>query len=408
MQTPKELIALAKQAVLDGDRARARELASQALESDPDNLNAMLIMAGVSEPEASLNFLNRVLAIDPDNKVAREGMQWVSQRLRKVSSAAWTPETVASVNPMAVATPHPKVTISKRRSAFALLLPWLLAAAVIIGYGLWSIGLLNLDKSSLGKENAITFFSSLLRGKIVPMLGDLTQTLKPNITPTEALADMPAASAIFTATKISSPTNTVTLTPTNTATPTATATNTPVPPTPTATLGTPTQAYDPTSGLPIIQITPLVYLTEEPDPAEYGELAYTDDSAGYVMEPAYREPLGEKWIDVNLSEQVLYAYEGDTIVGAFLVSTGLPATPTVTGLYNVYVKLPSTHMTGPGYDLPNVPYTMYFYRGYGIHGTYWHSNFGSPMSHGCVNMETGEAGWLYSWAYVGIPVNVHY
>jgi len=173
-------------------------------------------------------------------------------------------------------------------------------------------------------------------------------------------------------------------------------------------MGTPTQAYDPTSGLPIIQITPLVYLTEEPGPAEYAEPAYTDDSTGYVMEPVYREPLGEKWIDVNLSEQMLYAYEGDTIVGAFLVSTGLPDTPTVTGQYNVYVKLPSTRMTGPGYDLPNVPYTMYFYKGYGIHGTYWHSNFGSPMSHGCVNMETGEAGWLYDWAYVGILVNVHY
>jgi len=55
-----------------------------------------------------------------------------------------------------------------------------------------------------------------------------------------------------------------------------------------------------------------------------------------------------------------------------------------------------------------VPYVMYFYRGYGIHGTYWHSNFGYPMSHGCVNMETSQAGWLYNWAYVGILVNIHY
>lgn len=47
-------------------------------------------------------------------------------------------------------------------------------------------------------------------------------------------------------------------------------------------------------------------------------------------------------------------------------------------------------MTGPGYDLPNVPYTMYFYQGYGLHGTYWHNNFGTPMSHGCVNMPTPE------------------
>jgi len=55
-----------------------------------------------------------------------------------------------------------------------------------------------------------------------------------------------------------------------------------------------------------------------------------------------------------------------------------------------------------------VPYTMYFYRGYAIHGTYWHSNFGRPMSHGCVNMRTQDAAWLYSWAVVGTPVVTHW
>jgi lipoprotein-anchoring transpeptidase ErfK/SrfK len=65
-------------------------------------------------------------------------------------------------------------------------------------------------------------------------------------------------------------------------------------------------------------------------------------------------------------------------------------------------------MTGPGYYLPNVPYTMYFYRGYGLHGTYWHANFGRPMSHGCVNLPTYEAQWLFNWAPVGTLVNVHY
>ena len=86
----------------------------------------------------------------------------------------------------------------------------------------------------------------------------------------------------------------------------------------------------------------------------------------------------------------------------------MPNTPTVTGTYYVYIKLLYDDMTGPGYYLPDVPYVMYFYSGYGIHGTYWHSNFGYPMSHGCVNMETSQAGWLYNWAFVGIPINVHY
>jgi len=117
---------------------------------------------------------------------------------------------------------------------------------------------------------------------------------------------------------------------------------------------------------------------------------------------------GEHWIDVNLSEQRVYAYEGDTVVNSFIVSTGTWQTPTVTGKYNIWIKLRSTTMTGPGYYLPNVPYTMYFYKGYGLHGTYWHNNFGTPMSHGCVNLSIPDAEWLYNFSSVGTLVNVHY
>ncbi len=109
---------------------------------------------------------------------------------------------------------------------------------------------------------------------------------------------------------------------------------------------------------------------------------------------------------VDLSEQRLYAYEGDTLVRTTLVSTGLPATPTVTGTFYIYLRYPSQRMRGPGYDLPGVPYVQYFYKGYGLHGTYWHNNFGQPMSHGCVNMPTPEAEWAYNWAGIGTPVIV--
>jgi lipoprotein-anchoring transpeptidase ErfK/SrfK len=124
--------------------------------------------------------------------------------------------------------------------------------------------------------------------------------------------------------------------------------------------------------------------------------------------PAVASNGGEHWIDVNLSEQRVYAYEGDTVVNSFVVSTGTWQTPTVTGTYKVWIKLRSTTMTGPGYYLPNVPFTMYFYKGYGLHGTYWHNNFGTPMSHGCVNLRTEDAEWLYNFSYVGTTVNVHY
>lgn len=119
-------------------------------------------------------------------------------------------------------------------------------------------------------------------------------------------------------------------------------------------------------------------------------------------------PTGGRWIDVDLSAQRVTAYVGNTPVRSTLASTGLPATPTPTGQYRIYVKYVSTTMSGPGYYLTNVPYTMYFYRGYGLHGTYWHANFGQPMSHGCINLPTPEAQWFFNWASVGTLVNIHY
>jgi len=127
------------------------------------------------------------------------------------------------------------------------------------------------------------------------------------------------------------------------------------------------------------------------------------------MTPVFSSGGGNlRWIDVDLTKQILIAYEGDAAVRSTLVSTGLTNTPTPVGVYRIWIKLRYDDMTGPGYYLADVPYTMYFYRGYGIHGTYWHNNFGNPMSHGCVNLPTSEAGWLFEWAEVGTPVNIHY
>ena len=117
-------------------------------------------------------------------------------------------------------------------------------------------------------------------------------------------------------------------------------------------------------------------------------------------------PEPERWIEVVLSTQTLNAYEGDRLVRSWKVSTGLPRTPTPVGDFRIWVKLRYDDMEGPGYYLPNVPYVMYFYGGYGIHGVYWHANFGHPMSHGCVNMPTDGAAWLFDWASVGTPVRI--
>lgn len=116
---------------------------------------------------------------------------------------------------------------------------------------------------------------------------------------------------------------------------------------------------------------------------------------------------GAKWIDVDLSGQRVRAYRGNTVVRSMLVSTGTARYPTPTGRFRIYAKYPSVTMSGPGYHLPGVPHSMFFYRGYALHGTYWHNNFGTPMSHGCINLTRSDAAWLYSWASVGTSVVIH-
>lgn len=119
-----------------------------------------------------------------------------------------------------------------------------------------------------------------------------------------------------------------------------------------------------------------------------------------------------KWIEVDLSEQRLYMKENGANVNSFFVSTG-KWSPTPEGEWRIWIKLTSTRMVGGSkalgtyYNLPNVPYTMYYDRGYGIHGAYWHNNFGNPMSHGCTNMKPEEAKIVFDFAQVGTRVIVH-
>lgn len=150
--------------------------------------------------------------------------------------------------------------------------------------------------------------------------------------------------------------------------------------------------------------TPGTVVMEVVDDNSLGQSVPPDEAR--IPFPA--EGNGERWIDVNLSEQRAYAYDSDVVVNSFLVSTGVAETPTVTGEYQIYVKVRIQDMSGPGYYLPDVPWVMYFYEEYGFHGTYWHNNFGTPMSRGCVNMRIDDAAWLYDWASVGTAVNVHY
>ncbi|RJP48339.1 MAG: L,D-transpeptidase [Anaerolineaceae bacterium] len=156
-------------------------------------------------------------------------------------------------------------------------------------------------------------------------------------------------------------------------------------------------------------------------------------------------PYGQKRIEVNLSSQTLFAYEYGNLVFQTNISSGVPGDPTggkgvptstPTGQFSIVDKVPSKHMgysyfgeTSTGnlladidnYVLPGVPWTSFFTtQGHAFHGTYWHENFGAPMSHGCINMRSNEANWLFRWARpihtddavatrgLGTMVEVHY
>jgi L,D-transpeptidase catalytic domain/Bacterial SH3 domain len=137
-----------------------------------------------------------------------------------------------------------------------------------------------------------------------------------------------------------------------------------------------------------------------------------------VPQPQYR--LSGHWIDVNLTQQSLTAFDGQTEVMHTLISSGAFTHTTAVGYWKIYYRLEKQEMknpdpgSGPGvpgwYDLKDVPYPQYFNpAGEAIHGTFWHDNFGTPMSHGCVNATTPAAEWIYkNFANIGTVVVVHF
>jgi lipoprotein-anchoring transpeptidase ErfK/SrfK len=120
------------------------------------------------------------------------------------------------------------------------------------------------------------------------------------------------------------------------------------------------------------------------------------------------------WAQVDISAQKLYLWQGNRVIFSSLVSTGISRYLTPVGQFRVWGKFLFDHMEGGSkarsdyYYLPNVPWVIYFYKDYALHGTYWHRNFGRPMSHGCINLSTPDAKYLYQKLRIGDLVVVHY
>ena len=383
----RELVIQARESLRRGDKTSARQLGEQAALRAPDLEDAWLILAASEpDPEEALAYARKALELSPESPRAHRAVEWTTGRLKQIESL----KELAPVSPPAIpnraealtglpqkpasqpaAAPPPGKSTGRK-----WLVPALLATGLCVLLGIFAFFALTSP-----------VFASIVRGAAAPaptqeVLWAPVDMTKPEVTPVEQSAEV--AQAADTATSV--PTE-VPATEAPTEAPPASATPTEAP------TQEPTRAATDTPGAITLEIVPDTptseYVTPKPDP----EVAVGN---------------GKRWIDVDLTNQRVYAYEGDVVVNSFIVSTGTWLTPTVTGSYKIYVKYRSASMSGPGYYLPDVPYIMYFYGDYGLHGTYWHNNFGTPMSHGCVNLRTEEAAWLYNWASVGTVVNVHY
>jgi hypothetical protein len=131
-----------------------------------------------------------------------------------------------------------------------------------------------------------------------------------------------------------------------------------------------------------------------------------------VFTPSPPPPLlqkGERWIDIDLESQILVAFEGDLAVYATMVSTGGKETPTETGVYRMWLKESEADMKGLNgedpYSVATVPWTQFFSpeKGLALHTAYWHDQFGTRRSHGCVNLAPKDARWLYFWSDPQVP-----
>lgn len=373
----------AREALRSGDRSAARRWAEQAAKLAPQLEDPWLILAAVASPKASVAFIERALKINPDSPRARKGMQWALKRLPQVpSEQKKDAETTQQVKAAKRSVLPKKV---KRTAIYPILL--LALGCVVVLAAAWTAS------SSPALASILSGASQQPVEVEHPKVWAQVEIAKP----AQKSEPAPVAANFEPSLPLSVPTlPPPTLEPT-TAPPTATL----EPPVPSDSEVDPTAVPEATSTpagslvLEIIQDTPV----PTAGPAQENEPAKPQNP-----------PVGNggRWIEVNLTQQRVYAWEGDVLMNSFIVSTGTWATPTVTGTFNIWNKTRIQTMSGPGYSLPNVPFVMYFYQDYGFHGTYWHNNFGTPMSHGCVNLTIPDSEWLYNWASYGTTVKVHY
>ena len=390
----RELIIKARESLRRGDKKSARLLGEKAVCLAPAMEDIWLVLAASDpNPQDALAYARKALEINPQSTRAQRGVAWAADQLSKAQAKEQTQPTVVPTQ-VGAAARLPQKHAYQTAVAMPMLQPqgrnWLLPALLVGAAAVAILGFLALF--ALNSPALRSFASSFnAPAPVQENLWAQVEIAKPQAVPVDVSSYAQSGGDLS-----SSAGNAPQPNPQLEAAPTATEAPTVVP----TALPVEEQAV---TEVPAATETPgamVMDIVEDTPTSEFGAPA--------PSAPGYASGNGERWIDVDLTNQSLYAYEGDTVVNSFIVSTGTWLTPTVTGEYKVYIKIRSGSMSGPGYFLPDVPYIMYFYKSYGLHGTYWHNNFGTPMSYGCVNLRTDNAAWLYNWASVGTVVNVHY
>mgnify|MGYP000477654416 FL=1 len=355
----------ARIALRRGQKKQARRHALRAAALDPTSEEPWLVLAACDSSTAAIRHLQRALEINPNNPTAQKGLEWLrSQKSQTI------PPSLVETQPIPTLK-HPFRPSQKRKSNVISLSGTLLVITICALLIILPLPILTIVSSISPAAAQFSFQNNF----------------SPSETPTETLTQTPTS----TATELPSPTPTPV--PTETPIPTSTPTLTPQP----TASETPTVAPSPTAKSKKKKKKQTTYQNKQPSPPGGGYASFLPKGVGE----------NDPWIEVDLSSQTSHAYLGKTWIRSFIVSTGTWQHPTVTGVYRIYVKYRYANMSGPDYFLPNVPYVMYFYKGYGLHGTYWHQNFGFPMSHGCVNYTIADAAWLFDFVSVGTVVYIH-
>ncbi|MBT3322895.1 MAG: L,D-transpeptidase family protein [Anaerolineae bacterium] len=374
----KEALRRSRSALRKGNKDIARAWAEKATLLAPNLEDAWLLLAATSRPQLSLRYLERALAINPQSKHAQKGMIWAKTKLAQKQKVKVLFSTQEKAKVVEKTQPTKPISEVNTLTGIPFSTPKLIKDT-------------QPNKAIASQEKPRFWRQSLPALIITVVLVSLVWATFPRfVIFAEEMSATPSATIIQehwgeadinkpTYTPSPTATFTPTLTPTNTATPTSTS--------------TPTETPLPTA-------TP--YPTKKPAPPAEPEPEYI--------------PSGEKYVLVDISEQRLYAYQGNTLVYSFIASTGMNG-GTATGNFSVLNKIPSAY--GSTWDIWMPSWLGIYWAGSlqnGIHAlpimsngaTLWAGYLGTPISYGCVVLGSYEASLLYNWVNIGTPVNIQW